>query len=295
MKKIYAILAVALLSYAMQSCIRDEIKDCEGMQVSVTVKDKNYFNVDMQTAEPRKSEGLSFRQYIPTLFYILRDAESGKVVEQKGVFPVEGDGQTFNLSFCDCLPHGKYVLTIWGGLTDNSRIQDNPLKLLLHADGMETEDIYLSNDTLTYGSSGNSYTVDMERVTGKLIIETVNLPQEFHYFSHAVNNLGRDVNNEFHYGVPASIHKEGELPTGSPANIKTILAPTVNNSLSTLGMEFLESPLNTETKLVLKNVDITLKRNELTSVRYVYDEDSDQLTIYILVNAVWEKVNSLEI
>lgn len=295
MKKIYSILAVALLSYVMQSCIRDEFKDCDGMQVTVTVKDKNYFNVDMQTIEPRKSEELSFRQYIPTLFYILRDAESGNAVDQQGVFPVKGDGQTFTISFCNCLPYGKYVLTIWGGLTDNTRIQDNPLTLLLHANGLETEDIYLSNDTLIYSPSGNIYTVDMERVTGKLVIETENLPQEFHYFSHAINNIGRDVNNEFHYGIPASMHKEGELPTGAAAGIKTILAPTVNNSLSTLGMAFFDSPLQTGTKLVSKNVDITLKRNELTSVKYVYDEESDQFTIYILVNAVWEKINSLEI
>lgn len=295
MKKIYTILAVALLSYAMQSCIRDEIKDCDGMQVTVTVKDKNYFNVDMQTIEPRKSEELSFRQYIPTLFYILRDAQSGKVVEQQGVFPVEGDSQTFTLSFCNCLPYGKYILTIWGGLTGNTRIQDNPLIMLLHADSKETEDIYLSNDTITYGSTGNNYTVDMERVTGKLVIEAENLPQEFYYFSHTINNISRDVNNEFHYGIPASMYKEGELPTSAPVNIKTILAPTVNNSLSTLGLEFFNSPLHTGTKLVSKNVDITLKRNELTSVRYVYDEESDQFTIYILVNAVWEKVNSLEI
>ena len=92
---LYMILAVAVLS----SCVRDEIEPCPPLQVNITVKDKNYFNVDKVELEERLPEDLAFREYIPTLHYMLRDAATGEVVEEQGVFPVDGDGKTFPIPF----------------------------------------------------------------------------------------------------------------------------------------------------------------------------------------------------
>ena len=113
-------LLLLLSAPLLASCIRDQLDDCPPLRVEIGVKDKNYFNVDKVDMEEQRSDSLAFRQYVPTLFYMLRDAATGDVVEEQGVFPVEGDGKTVPVDFCPCLPHGRYILTVWGGLDDLS-------------------------------------------------------------------------------------------------------------------------------------------------------------------------------
>ena len=67
----------------LSSCVRDDIQPCPPLQVHIVVKDKNYFNVDKVELEERKSEDLAFREYVPTLYYMLRDAATGEVVEEQ--------------------------------------------------------------------------------------------------------------------------------------------------------------------------------------------------------------------
>ena len=62
------------------SCIKEDPEACPPLQVNITVKDKNYFNVDNLPIQVRRSETLPFREYIPTLHYILRDAETGSLL-----------------------------------------------------------------------------------------------------------------------------------------------------------------------------------------------------------------------
>ena len=74
-----SILLILLTVPALTSCIRDEIEDCPPLHVNIAVKDKNYFNVDKVDMEERRAEDLAFREYVPTLFYMLRDAKTGEV------------------------------------------------------------------------------------------------------------------------------------------------------------------------------------------------------------------------
>ena len=79
------ILCMLLTTAALSSCVRDEIEPCPPLQVNITVKDKNYFNVDKVELEERLPEDLAFREYIPTLHYTLRDAATGEVVEEPAI------------------------------------------------------------------------------------------------------------------------------------------------------------------------------------------------------------------
>ena len=92
-----SILLILLTVPALTSCIRDEIEDCPPLHVNIAVKDKNYFNVDKVDMEERRAEDLAFREYVPTLFYMLRDAKTGEVVEEQGVFRVEGEAKTMKV------------------------------------------------------------------------------------------------------------------------------------------------------------------------------------------------------
>lgn len=288
---LYMILTAAVLS----SCVRDEIEPCPPLQVNITVKDKNYFNVDKVKLEERLPEDLAFREYIPTLHYMLRDAATGEVVEEQGVFPVEGDGKTFPITFCDCIPHGKYILTVWGGLDDISPLSDDRLSVGFHPENMEGHDIYLTNDTLVYDAWNYDYTVDMERTKGKLVIQAANLPGGIIQTEKSVSGLYGKLDSRFAYSGETSVHTE--IPWDAPEEIvtKTVLSPSVRNDGSVLDLDFHGKTVKGTSTLLPKNVNITMKRNELTVLRYVYDDGTGDFTIYILVNDNWEVIHGMEI
>lgn len=169
----YLLISIATLPL-LSSCIRDDVEPCPPLQVEISVKDKNYFNVDNVPLEARKSESLAFREYVPTLYYALRDASTGEIVEEQGVFSITGSEPTQSVTFCECLPFGKYVLTVWGGLADNTPLTDQSLTSILHANRTEANDIYLTHDTLVYDLQHTNYSAALQRVTGKLVIQITN-------------------------------------------------------------------------------------------------------------------------
>lgn len=292
MKKItYTALLLAL--YGFSSCLRDKIEDCPPLQVCIEVKDKNYSNVDKVELEEKKSEALAFREYVPTLYYILRDAATGEVVEEKGVFDVTGDGKNCPLTFCDCIPHGKYVLTVWGGLDDVTPLGDDPLAALLHAENEEGADIYLTHDTLLYDAWHNNQRVEMERTKGKLIVRMENLPDNVNYSTKTIDGVYANVNHQFKYSGTASVSKSFEWKPASEVTTKTLLAPSLKEYSSVVNLNFYDQPDKQTPILKPGDIKVTMKRNELTVLKYVYDDGQGEITCYILVNGKWELIHSM--
>lgn len=293
MKNIGYIFLLSIILFS--SCVRDEIESCPPLQVNITVKDKNYFNVDKVALEERKSEDLAFREYVPTLYYQLRDIATGEVVEEQGVFEVTGDGKTFPVTFCDCIPHGKYVLTVWGGLDDNTPLGDDSLKAILHRENKEDGDYYLTHDTLVYDAYTYNHTVEMERTKGKLIIQVENLPDNVNYSQKNVDGLYEGVDYKFGYTDLTSVQTQAEWNAKPAIITKTVLAPSPKENGSVLKVGFYDSPDRVIPVLTPKMVNITMKRNELTVIRYVYDDGKGDFNIYILVNDVWEMLHNMDI
>lgn len=292
MKNIGYILLLSILLFS--SCVRDEIEPCPPLTVSITVKDKNYFNVDKVALEKRKSKDLAFKEYVPTLYYQLRDAVTGEMVEEQGVFDVTGDEKKYPITFCDCIPHGKYVLTVWGGLSDNTPLGDDPLTAILHKENTENGDYYMTNDTLVYDAWNYDYTVDVERTKSKLIIQVENLPEEVCYSDKTVSGLFRDLDCEFNYSNQTSVQTMAEWEAGPEIVTKTVLAPSVKEKGSVVKADFYDAPDRSIPVLSPEKVNVTMSRNMLTVLKYVYD-GSGGFTIYILVNDNWEKVHGMEI
>lgn len=292
-KKIVYFLLIAPL--IISSCIRDDLQQCPPLEVHLIVKDKNYFNVSGVPLETPKSESLAFNQYIPTLFYALRNAETGEVLEEQGVFNVTGNESAFPITFCDCLPFGKYVVTVWGGLPDNATLVDNSLTNIIHPNSVEGSDVYLAHDTLVYDLQHTSYTMDMERVTGKLIVQVINLPATVNTAKQSSSNLYERVNYKFNYSNPITVNKTS---TWAPINeivLHKMLAPSSGNLQTLEHLDFYEAPAPAAPALTTKDVYITLKRNELTTLKYVYDDEKRDFSIYILQNDSWEIIHDLDI
>lgn len=289
-----SILLILLLVPALTSCIRDEIEDCPPLQVNIAVKDKNYFNVDKVDMEERRSDDLAFREYVPTLFYMLRDAKTGEVMEEQGVFSVEGEGKTVPVEFCPCLPHGTYVLTVWGGMKDMTSLSEDHTALALHPEHAEGDDIYLVNDTLVYDAYRYDYTVEMERTKGKIIVEAEGLKQGLEHSTMKANHIYERVDSGFSYSSDTYASMQYDW-TGQHVLTKTVLAPSLKRNGSTLSLQFYDSAQRLNPVLSPKDVRITMRRNELTVLRYVWDEEKDDFVVYMLVNDNWEMVHGMEI
>ncbi len=288
------ILLLLLASVALASCIRDDLEDCPPLRVEIGVKDKNYFNVDQTVPEERLADDLAFNKYVPTLFYMLRDAKTGEGVEEQGVFNVEGDGKTVAIDFCPCLPHGKYILTVWGGLDELSQLSDDRLSMLIHPDKAQGNDVYLLNATLVYDAYNYDYTLEMERIKGKLVVLAENLPDNFDMVHIDANNLYGKVNANFEYSDEASVCNKVAIASTSLIKTATYMAPSIVTGGTVLDVNFVKEN-NSSGNLLLTpdDVKISLERNKITMLKYVFNKEEDKFYIYIKVNDNWEVVHGM--
>ena len=293
-RSIQCLLILSSLPF-ISSCIRDDLQSCPPLQVDISVKDKNYFNVDNVSLESPKSESLAFREYVPTLYYSLRNEATGEIIEEQGVFNVTDNNPTHSITFCECLPFGKYVLTVWGGLADNTSLTDQSLTDILHANQTEGHDVYLVHDTLVYDMQNTRYNVALERTTGKLLMQIINLPPTVRYADHSVNQIYERVTHQFKYINPITVRKQDSWNTAPDIILSTILAPSTGEHQSNVHLNLYDETDQTTPVLTPKDVKITMKRNELTSLRYVYDEEKEDFNIYILNNDTWELIYNLDI
>lgn len=287
----YLLLAPLLLS----SCIHEDLDSCPPLQVQLTVTDKNYSNVSSVPQETPKSETLAFDAYIPTLYYALRNVATGNILEEQGVFNVTGSEQTFALNFGTSVPFGKYVLTVWGGLPDNFSLADNSLTSIIHKGTQEGSDIYLVHDTLVYDLSHYTYTLGMKRVTGKLILDVTNLPASVRYANKSISNIFQQVNYQFAYTNPITISKSDTWAPSEEVVLHTKLAPSTGDLKSLLHLDFYDNPSLSTPTLTPKDVNVTMKRNELTTLKYVYDDKTKDFIIFMWTDDGWEIINDLGI
>ena len=289
-------LLLLLSAPLLASCIRDQLDDCPPLRVEIGVKDKNYFNVDKVDMEEQLSDSLAFRQYVPTLFYMLRDAATGDVVEEQGVFPVEGDGKTVPVDFCPCLPHGRYIVTVWGGLDDLSQLSPDHLSLELHRDRQQGGDVYLVSDTLLYDAYNYDYRVELERTKGKLIVQAEDMPGSYNLVDIDVGGIYGKVNSNFKYSGETDVYDKVSIPLKPEVSTSTLLAPSVSENSSVLDVDFTHSnPSSNDMELSPDDVRITMRRNMITVLRYVWDEQKKHFVVYMLVDDNWEQVHGMEI
>jgi len=289
-------LALGVLLSAGTSCVRDEIPDCPPLNVKIVVKDKNYFNVDKVESEERLGDNLPFRAYVPTLYWVLRDLNTGEVVDESALITVSGDETYVRPDICPCVLHGKYVLTVWGGLADRDLLNDDMTLLSFHPGNTEGSDVYMTNDTLLFDAWHNDYTVDLERTKGKLIIEKMNLPAGIDQSEKTATGLFASVSNAFRYDGETSVTKRTEISPAEKVVTKTVLSPSLKDDGSVLSLSFTGKDIHGKAMtLKPKDVNITMHRNELTVLRYVWDDAKQVFDIYMLVNDNWEAITKMDV
>lgn len=296
---------LCLLSLAgLMSCIRDEIQPCPPLRVKIGVADKNYENIAdiekmIQGVIKPVDENLPFRSYIPKLFYVLCDAETGEVVFTRGLHDVQGDAPLATACLPEDLPFGKYVLTVWGNIFSEIPFGDDGdyTTYHMHMEGKAGYDVYMTSDTLLYDAYHSDHTVMLRRAKGKLLILAENIPSQVNWSRKWISNLSEEVNSGFEYSERTYTLTESEWQPASTVSSQTCLSPTTaeDNSKSTVHVEFFDEPERIEPTLVPENVKVHIERNNIVALRYVYDEALNDFAIYMLVNDNWEQVHGMEI
>lgn len=291
------LLFLLLLVPALASCIRDEVADCPPLILNLVIKDKNYFNVDEVAAKgliTKKDENLPFREYVSTLYYTICN-EAGDTVAARKLLAVTGHAKTEVISLPADLPYGKYRVTVWGNLKSEAPLaQDGSSANLEHADA-EGRDIYLANAEVNYAFGTENHTVELQRTKGLLIIQAENLPDDINLSEKTITNVYSLVAAGLKYDRLTNLTSRTPWTDKHCITTYTLTGPSKGLKQSTLQMAFLaDSPTPEAAPEPLRpdDIQITMERNFITVVKYVYRTDND-FTIYVLVNDNWEEVHGL--
>lgn len=293
-------------------CLRDNLEQCPPLSVTLTVTDKNYFNIDdaeQYGLMARVDENLPFRNYVGTLYYVLQEAETGTVVEKRTNHAVTGDGLTQEIAFDADLPYGTYTLTVWGNMKSDEPLGDNVTNAELEAADAANNDIYLGTLNIDYDYSHEHYTLGLERTKGQLLIQAEGLPAQIDFSVKDITNVYSIINSRFEYSNPIGVRTSTDWENPGGIVTHTLLGPSENTNASRLSVYFLNKEVvtgqgnassqetgrnQTDLTIVPEDVNITLRRNELTVLRYVYDSQ-EGMKILILVNGQWEYIHNMEI
>lgn len=306
--KILYVLPVAVC-LLWSSCIRDSIPPCPPLQVTLTVKDKNYFNIGDAVKlglMERKAENLPFRDYVSTLYYIVHDAEGKVVAEQKNTL-VDNDDQTQLITLPESLPYGKYTLTVWGNMKSDEPLGEDATTAEMEAVGAAANDIYLASATFDYRYGNEEHLLAMERTKGDLLIKAEGIPDNIDFSTKDIQDIYNFVDNGFQYSTLTDIHTELDWQEiRSEIKSETLMCPSPSYEGSTLSVMFIDkSAAGTQGRatyhptLEPQDVNITMGRNEITILKYVYVDEGGSgegdFEIYLRVNDNWELLHGMEL
>lgn len=298
---IRALLPMAGLVLALGSCIRDELEPCPPLRVSLGVEDKNYVNIAAAARlgyEEELPTDLPFREYVSDLAYSVVNIETGDVVAERALAKVEGDAGIVDVALPNDLPYGKYLLKAWGNIGDGSLLGANLSSLELHPDGIEGPDSYFISDTLDYALGSENFSCGMKRVKGKMIIATEKMPKEYGFSEWQVSDIMSHVDDAWQYGNPITMSFQKVWNREEPKMLaKCLLAPSLKRGASLVEQKYHVGSANSGNGnwIAPEDVCVTMKRNELTILRYEYDPCCCRFKIYILINDNWETLHIMDV
>lgn len=301
------LIAMTCIAWAVATgCISKTFPPCLPLSITLTVKDKNYFNIDDAAKLgllERKDETLPFRAYVHSLYYILHDATGNIVAEQRNI-AVASDSQTLTLDIPSELPYGEYTLTVWGNMDGEDGLGENAAHADMEANDTATNDIYLGCGTFDYRYGNETHTLALERTKGNLLIKAEGLPDNIDFSTKNIDGIYGTVDSAFGYSLPTNVATALDWTVQNDIQTQTLMCPSLSFEGSTLNIVFFDKsqiPSGTRATsyatLEPQDVNITVGRNEITILRYVYTElgDGAEFDIFLRVNGNWELLHHMQI
>ena len=292
-------LILFMLAAALGACVREDIQPCPPLQVTIGIGDRNYDNIDEVAAsglDTKRSDDEPFKAFASTLYYVIEDYATGEVIVERFLQQVDGDGlQVACEGIPEELPFGKYIVTAWGNLPDEEVLDEagGVRTSVLHPGHVEGFDLYMACDTIDYDYDRGTHQLDLRRVKGKLLIETINLPASVRWSDKTIDNVAGSINSRFEYGEATAVKTTHEWG-GEPSVLTgTYTAPSADGNASTLDVNFYDDASRNEPVCTPGAVNIPLSRNHITVVRYDYAAETGVFEMFILVDSRWENIHGL--
>lgn len=282
---VYFLHAIGML-FLFSSCIKENMDDCVITHtVKVYVKDKNYSNIESVFQLVKKDEKLPYRAFVGTVYYQLRDIKTGQIVEEKLDNSLSDSDQFYTINFNN-IPQGDYNLTVWGN------IQSETTTGILHNNGNELTDMYVANKNISFTSETFSDLLMLERAKGDLLLLCSNFPSGITQVEQKITSLYDAVDPSLKYAGNTTVLKTGSI---KPL-IETVLAPSVAGGSSKLHLRFFSATTGDASKeLVVPEIPLAMKRNQITAVEVNYNKITGVLEIWTYINDEWTMIHQLDI
>lgn len=281
----HSLYMAALLGFT-NSCISDDLSDCPSPQyiVQISVKDKNYKNIGEFPQLESKEESAPFQRFEGTIYYTLSESTTRARVKESSVMTVYGEDQTYPIILTD-IPEGEYILTVWGNMTS-----EYPAGIL-HQDTKEHTDIYMTTRTLRLDRSYQTTELSLERTKGLFLLLCSNFPATVTSVGQSINHLYQSVDANFNYTGNTNVEKRVPLqPT-----ISTWLAPT-SEGPSKVNLIFYTNDTGATAPFPkLPEMDLTMKRNEISAIAIDYKKTDGVCEVWIFVQEQWVMIHRLDI
>lgn len=277
---------MVVLLVIISSCIREDLSGCppSAYAVRVSVKDKNYSNVDNFSQLVRMPESSPFSSFEGTIYYILTDPSTGKTIRESSITPLSGGEQTYSITFGD-VPDGEYRLTVWGNVTS-----DYPIGVL-HRDSKEYVDVYVGSATLKFGPNYQPVEIPLERTKGLLLLVCYNFPSAVTSIEQSVNHIYPSVDANLNYMGDTNVLKRVPFQTF----ITTALSPT-SSGTSKVKLRFFADNLDAANPFFeLPEMDLAVRRNEVSAISVDYKAADGVWEVQAFIQGEWVTLNRLTI
>lgn len=281
---VYFLHAISML-FLFSSCIKEDMDDCVITHtVKVYVKDKNYSNIESVFQLVKKDENLPYRAFIGSVYYQLRDIKTGQIVEEKSDNALSGNDQFYTIQFNN-LPQGNYNLTVWGN------IQSEAATGILHNNGNELTDIYVTSKNISFTSEPFSDLLMLERAKGDLLLICSDFPPEITQMEQKVSSLYDMVDSSFTYTGNTTVVKTAPVKP----MIETVLAPSVMGVNSKLNLRFFSNTSDNSKELVVPAMYLAMNRNQVTAIEVNYKKLTGVWEIWTYIDGEWTMIHQLDI
>lgn len=283
MKRTIYITCLATLSL-MTACIKEDgNNNCKNDYiVNIGIADKNYANIAQFPQWPAEDEKQPFEHFENTLYYTITEMQTGKTVRQSDVSNVHAKGSTYQLVLKD-LPFGEYKLTVWGNLTPDVAAGT------LHPNNTEHTDIYAGSINFL-NKNGQYSDMELYRTKGKILIFCTNFPDYITRMHQNLTGIYSQVDASLNYTGNGTIDKDSQ-----PLALNALAtAPATVEKAAKLHLTFYKSD-NTFPLLSIPEINLNIRRNELTAVNVDFNQSTDTWEVWIYLDRKWTLLHHLTI
>lgn len=259
--------------------------------IAVTVMDKNYNNLEETEGQQRRDEGLPISSYLSSVT-VWRHAE-GTDTSESFVSELRPEDMYVSIDPAFLQPGTNELMVVGNESMQPQKYDSSAITRELHPGAEEYADIYIGSDEIVSPVEGDR-TIRMFRAKGKLLILTEGLPSDIAEVELRVGNVYRRVGRNLIYSDSTGIVKRFDLRQSASATELSLLAAP-SRSPEGVSMATVKLVGQDGSTTVLSNICTGIHRNRISVIKPIYDSDSGEWTLEMLVDGRWTQLENLRI